>query len=155
MGTNPGRADLTYKRALTEGTWYPSLPPASPRPLNSLQCLLPHPITPQLTDLTSAPTGRRKLLPLGHWMLLKVLFILVSTPFSAGSPDLFVCSLAAFSLSLMLLNHGPKYPLVQQVFIKHLQCIIHFPGYQQQDHCPNSCGNETFSDSDPFLSDFP
>ena len=84
-------------------------------------------LTPSLSAhwrSTSAPTGKWKLLPLGHWMLLKVLFILVSTPFSAGSPDLFICFLASYSLSLMLLNHGPKYPLVQHVFIKHLQCTF-------------------------------
>ena len=56
---NPGRAALTYKSALTEGTWCPSLPPVSPCPLNSPQCLLPHPIALQLADV-------RHQLHLGH-----------------------------------------------------------------------------------------
>ena len=138
---NPGRAELTPKSALTEGTWCPSLPPVTTSPkLPAMSASSPYCSSARGCS-TSAPPGKRKPLPLGHLMLLKVLFILVSTPFY---PDLWVCSLSAYSLFLMLLNNGPKYPLVEHVFIKHLQCIIHFPGYWQQDHCPNSCGSETF-----------
>lgn len=112
-----------------EGTWYHYIPSCITMSHKlSLWYLLPHSSLKSNISKWATETT----LPPCHLMLLKVCFIHVSTPFSFGSPELLVCSSAIYSLFLMLLNNGSRYPLVQHVFIKHLQCIMYLPGYWQQ-----------------------